>query len=91
MSASAARRALSMTLSELVARYKKTAANFGDPVPFGAFGLPLEEAARVFSAYDEDYHISRFFRFSGRDGPSISINGIPATHVALDPEIESIL
>ena len=91
MSAESARHALSMTLRELVDRYKRAATNFGDPVPFSAFGLSLEEAARVFSAYDEDYHISRFLRFFRQDGPSASINGVPATHVALDPEIESIL
>lgn len=91
MSAEAARRALAMTLPELVARYKKVAAKFGDPVPFTAFGLSPEEIARVFSGYDEDYHISRFFRFSQLDGQRISINGIPATHVSLDPEIQSIL
>ena len=91
MSAEAARRALAMTLSELVARYTKAAAKFGDPVPFSAFGLSAEETARVFSSYDEDYHISRFFHFSEQGGSPIAINGEPATHVALDPEIESLL
>jgi len=91
MSAEAARQALAMTLPELVATYKKNAVRFGDPVPLTAFGLSLEEAARIFSAYDEDYHISRFFRFIRQEGPSVSINGVSATHVALDPEIESIL
>lgn len=91
MSGEAARPALSMTLRELVAAYKSRAARFGEPVALGALGLSLEEAARVFSAYDEDYHISRFFRFTQQDGPAISINGVLSTHVALDPEIESIL
>jgi len=91
MSAEAARRALSMTLRELVAAYKKNAEKFGDPVPVTAFGLSLDEAARVFSAYDEDYHISRFFQFIRQEGPLVSINGIPATHIALDSDIESIL
>ena len=91
MSAAAARRAFAMTLSELVARYKKAAANFGDPVALSAFGLSSEEIARVFSGYDEDYHISRFFHFTRQDGSSASINGVPATHVSLDPEILSIL
>lgn len=91
MSARAARRALAMTLQELVATYKRNVASFGDPVPLTAFGLSLDEAARIFSAYDEDYHISRFFRFVRQQGSLVSINGVPATHVALDPEIESIL
>ena len=46
---------------------------------------------RLFSGYDEDYHISRFFRFSEGAGEKFSINGIPATHVSLDAEIKSIL
>lgn len=91
MSAEAARRALAMTLPELVARYKKAAVRFGDPVRFSDFGLSEQEIARIFSSFDEDYHISRFFRFTRRDGPPVSINGVPATHVSLDPEIESIL
>lgn len=91
MSAETPRRALAMTLPELIARYKKAAAKFGDPVPFASFGVSPEEIARVFSAYDEDYHISRFFRFSKQDGQPISINGVPATHVSLDPAIQSIL
>jgi hypothetical protein len=89
--AEAARRALAMTLQQLVSRYRIVAANFGDPVPLSAFGSSTEEIARVFSIFDEDYHISRFFYFTRQDGPSVCINGEPATHVALDPEIQSIL
>lgn len=80
-----------MTLPELVTRYKKAASKFGAPVPFSAFELPSEEIASVFSSFDEDYHISRFFHFTQQDGPAIAVNGVPATHVSLDPEIESIL
>jgi hypothetical protein len=53
--------------------------------------LTNAETGRLFSGYDEDYHISRFFRFSEAAGEKFSINGIPATHVSLDAEIETIL
>jgi hypothetical protein len=45
----------------------------------------------LFSIFDEDYHISRFFHFSQTNGEKYSINGEAATHVAIDPEIASIL
>ena len=80
-----------MPLRELVRLYRSHAANFGEPVPLSAFGLTLQETERLFSGYDEDYHISRFFHFSEATGPKFSINGFGATHVSLDPEIETIL
>ena len=91
MSAEGTRRALAMNLAEFVSRYKKAATNFGNAVPFSAFGLSSEEASRVFSSFDEDYHISRFLHFTEQGGAPILINGVPATHVSLDAEIESLL
>ncbi len=91
MSAEAARCAPIMSLGELVRLYLSRAGDFGKPVALSAFGLTGAETERVFSSYDEDYHISRFLRFSDGDGAKFSINGFSATHVALDPEIQSIL
>jgi hypothetical protein len=100
MSAEAARRASSdasqppnpmMPLRELVERYRSIAGEFGTPVPLTAFQLNAAETERLFSSYDEDYHISRFFHFTMSNGTRFSINGIPVTHVSLDTEIESIL
>jgi hypothetical protein len=91
MSAEAARRAPLMSLSELVRLYRQHAADFGKPVALSAFGLSAAETERIFSGYDEDYHISRFFHFSDSDGQKFAINGFPATHVAVDAEIETIL
>jgi hypothetical protein len=86
------RRAPMMTLRELVERYRTLAGRFGEPVALTAFGLTAVETERVFSSYDEDYHISRFFHFSDAGAAAeFSINGIPATHVSLDAEIETIL
>ena len=91
MSAEAARRAPLMSLSELVRLYRQQAADFGQPVALSALGLSTAETERLFSGYDEDYHISRFFHFSDSDGQKFSINGFSATHVFIDAEIETIL
>jgi hypothetical protein len=91
MSAEAAGRAPIMSLRDLVLLYGTLAGNFGEPVALTAFGLAKAETERLFSGYDEDYHISRFFQFSEAAGEKFSINGIPATHVAIDAEIQSIL
>jgi hypothetical protein len=91
MGAGAAGRAPIMSLRDLVMKYRSLAGNFGEPVALSAFGLTNAETERLFSGYDEDYHISRFFQFSEGAGEKFSINGILATHVTLDAEIQSIL
>jgi len=85
------RRAPMMSLQQLVANYRTLAGDFGKPVALSAFALTTAETERLFSSYDEDYHISRFFDFSESTGEHYSINGIPATHVAIDAEIQTIL
>jgi hypothetical protein len=90
LSAEPARRTIGMTLRQLVDLYLSLAGEFGKPVALSAFQLSPAETERLFSSYDEDYHISRFFHFSESDGHIFSINGIPATHVSLDSEIGSI-
>jgi hypothetical protein len=85
------RRAPMMSLQQLVANYCTLAGGFGQPVALSAFALTAAETERLFSSYDEDYHISRFFHFSEATGPQYSINGIGVTHVSIDPEIETIL
>ncbi|MBS1842244.1 MAG: hypothetical protein JSS69_15725 [Acidobacteria bacterium] len=92
MTSEAPRRAPFLSLQELVQRYRGLVHAFGDPVAISQFGFSIEEADRLFSDLDEDYHISRFFNFTEESGAQRhSINGFPATHVAIDPEIESIL
>lgn len=80
-----------MPLHDLVSRYLSLAGEFGKPVALSLFQVPAAETERLFSSYDEDYHISRFFHFSEGGGEKFSINGIPVTHVSLDAEIETIL
>jgi len=91
LSAEAARRALNMTLSELVHHYRSQAGEFGRAVALSAFPLDHSEIERLFSSYDEDYHISRFFHFSEGEGQKFLVNGIPATHVFFDEEIQTVL
>jgi hypothetical protein len=91
MAAESVRRAPLMSLQELYRVYTAIAAKPGEPVPLSAFKLATDETERLFSVFDEDYHISRFFHFSRASGDEYSINGERATHVAIDPEISSIL
>lgn len=85
------RRAPMMSLRELTDAYRSLAGEFGKPVALSAFALSHPELERLFSSYDEDYHISRFFHFTEAGGETFSINGEPETHVAIDAEIQSIL
>jgi hypothetical protein len=91
MSSEATRRVPMMPLRELVDRYLSAAVSFGIPVALSSFALSHSETEHLFSSYDEDYHISRFFHFSRDVGAQFSINGFPATHVSIDTEIQSIL
>ena len=63
----------------------------GLPVALAAFGMGPQETVSLFSSYDEDYHISRFFHFTETGGTLYSINFVPATHVSIDAEIQTIL
>jgi hypothetical protein len=91
MSAEAARRVSMINLSELVDRYLKLAGHFGEPVALAAFGLPADQTANLFTALDEDYHISRFLHFAQAEGTSFVVSGEPVTHLAIDAAIESLL
>ncbi len=91
MSAEPVRQAAPMNLRQLVEFYLPLAGGFGKPAALSAFRLSAAETESIFSSYDEDYHISRFFHFSEAEGTKFSINGVAATHVSLDAEIETIL
>jgi hypothetical protein len=91
MTSTGTSRAPMMPLRELVDRYRTLGGEFGAPVSLAAFGLTPAETEQLFSLYDEDYHISRFFHFSEGDGTAFTVNGERVTHVAVDSEIETIL
>ena len=92
-----------MELREVVEKYLKLAGGHGKPVPLASFGLSRAETERIFSIFDEDYHISRFFHLSynppsrqiaqNESAPveTYQINGFPQTHISIDAEIERIL
>ncbi len=92
MFGSSARRSLGqpLQLRDAVEKYVQLAGGYGKPVPLSSFGLSKEETQKFFSALDEDYHISRFFRFEMASGETYDINGFAQTHVSIDAEIETI-
>ena len=91
MTAESARRAPMMSLADLHRLYASLAAQLGEPVPLAAFKLSVEETEKLFSIFEEDYHINRFFHFSEAIGQKFTIDGESVTHVAIDPAISSIL
>jgi hypothetical protein len=91
MTSEGARLAPMLPLKKLVERYRALAVQHGTPVALTAFDFTRDETERLFSGYDEDYHISRFFHFSEADGMTFTINGERVSHVVIDPEIDSIL
>jgi len=80
-----------LNLREVVNRYAKLAGSFGESVALAEFGLTAEETAKLFSALDEDYHISRFFHFSTRQGVRYLISGAEVTHISIDVGIQALL
>jgi len=78
-------------LREVVEKYLAAAGAYGHEVEISSLGFSREEIEDVFSAFDEDYHIGRFFRFRQGTGESYTIDGFPQTHVAIDGQIQSIL
>jgi hypothetical protein len=91
MTAEAVSRAPMMSLQDLYRLYTSIAAKPGTPVPLSAFKLSQPETEKLFSIFDEDYHISRYFHFQNEHGHKYSINGEEATHVVIDPDIRLAL
>src|SRR5579872_1607541 len=80
-----------MGLRQIVEKYLTAAGDYEKPVPLGVFTLSRPDTERLFSSLDEDYHISRFLKFTNDSGQAYSINGFPQTHIAIEKEIQSIL
>ena len=91
MSAEAVSRAPMMSLQDLYRLYTSIAAKPGTPVPLSAFNLSQLETERLFSIFDEDYHISRYFHFTNEHGHKYSVNGEEVTHLVIDPSIRNTL
>ena len=85
-----------MNLRETVDKYLDVAGDFGRAVPLADFRLSREETEKLFSTFDEDYHISRYFHLSNQQATAptavtFQINGFAHTHVSIDAEIAEIL
>ena len=80
-----------MTLRELVEKYLSIAGGYAFLAPLADFGIERDELERIISAFDEDYHISRYLHFSQVSGPTYKINGFDQTHISIDAEIQSVL
>jgi len=80
-----------MNLRDMIEKYLAATGGYGNSAALASLGLSPQEVERVFSAFDEDYHISRFFHFRNDSGVSFAINGFPQTHVSIDAEIQTIL
>jgi hypothetical protein len=80
-----------MTLREIVEKYLAVAGGYGKTVPLSSLGLARKDAEQIFSTFDEDYNISRYFHFQCAAGADYKISGFPQSHVAIDAEIQSIL
>ena len=80
-----------MNLKQVVQKYLAAAGVYGKTVPLSSLGLSPKEIEGVFSTFDEDYHISRYFHFQCAAGANYQINGFPQTHISIDAEIQSIL
>jgi len=80
-----------MSLREVVEKYLALAGGYGRPAALADFGFDRAETERTFAAFDEDYHISRYFHFSRATGTAYTINGFEHTHVSIDAEIRDIL
>ena len=80
-----------LSLRELVDRYELVARQSGEPVALSAFGLGDDETQNLFTAFDDDYHISRFLHFSNGEGKHFVIRGEAATHLFMDLAIRALL
>ena len=80
-----------MNLKQVVEKYLAIAGGFAFLAPLADFDLGRADVERIFSALDEDYHISRYLHFTQVSGPSYSINGFDQTHISIDAEIQSAL
>ena len=80
-----------MNLREVVEKYLALAGGYGRPAALADFRLDRAQTERVFAAFDEDYHISRYFHFSRVSGTAYTINGFKHTNVSIDGHIQDVL
>lgn len=79
-----------LSLQEVVDHYLRQGGGFGTSVELKSLACSNVDVSQLFSAFDEDYHISRFLHFTNAGGEEFTINGFPATHVSIDAQIRSL-
>ena len=86
---------MSAGLKEVLEKYVAAAGAYGRTVPLSSLGYSKQQVEETLGAFDEDYHISRFFHFTCDPGTDhfirYNINGFPQTHLSIDSEVQSIL
>jgi hypothetical protein len=90
-----------MNLATAIERYLEAGGGFDRAVHLSAFGLSKSETEKIFSAWDEDYQISRYMLPSReRDEVLASypaevrvylINGFECSHVSFHADIQKLL
>lgn len=90
-----------MNLAEAVKKYLEIAGGFDRPVHLSAFGLSRSETEKTFSAWDEDYQISRYLLLSRERDEALEafpsqarvfmINGYECTHLSFHSDIQNLL
>jgi hypothetical protein len=90
-----------MDLATVVKTYLDLTGGFDLPLHLSRLGLPKPEVERIFSAWDEDYQISRFVLLSrGRDDELegypdglrvFRVNGYESSHVTFRSGIQQLV
>jgi len=90
-----------MNLGTAISKYLEIGGGFDCWVHLSQFGLPKEETETTFSAWDEDYQISRYMLLSREREEALAafpadrrvflINGFECSHVSFHPDIQKLL
>jgi hypothetical protein len=88
-------------LAAAVKKYLEITGGFDRPLHLSRFGLSHADTEKIFSAWDEDYQISRYLQFShtSDEAPApdaadlrvFAINGHESTHVSFRADIRRLL
>lgn len=90
-----------MNLGAAVSKYLQVAGEFDRLVHLSQFGLTKEEVEKTFSAWDEDYQISRYMLLSRERDETLAefpaaqrtflISGFECSHVSFHADIRKLL
>lgn len=90
-----------MDLAAAVKKYLEITGGFDRPLHLSRFGLSRVDTEKTFSAWDEDYQISRYLQFSHSSDEVLAsvpsalrvfvINGHESTHVSFRADIRRLL